>query len=151
MYPKLNLPLYTLRTRSAETGDEIFDPIRKKYLLLTPEEWVRQNFIQFLILEKGYPSSLLMIETALAVNKLKKRTDIVACDNSGNPILVVECKATNIKITQDVFDQIARYNMTLKVKYLVVTNGLEHYCCEINHKNSSYSFLKDIPDYKRSD
>jgi hypothetical protein len=144
----LNLPVYLFKTKSQGQITKIFDTIRRKYVTLTPEEWVRQNFIQYLILQKKYPASLLAIEMPIKYNTLSKRGDIVAFNNSGLQILMVECKAPDIKITQQVFDQIARYNLSLKIKYLVVTNGLEHYCCIMDNENQTYIFLKDIPEYQ---
>jgi len=143
----LNLPSYQFRIRSSGEKAEIFDDIRKKFVALTPEEWVRQNFIAYLQNEKGYPISLIAVEMSLKLNKMHKRSDIVVYNTSGEAILLVECKAPSVKIKQDVFDQIARYNMTLKVKYLIVTNGLKHYCCMIDYETMNYQFLKDIPDY----
>jgi hypothetical protein len=146
---KLNLPEYKFKIRETDKNKQIFDRFRKKFVTLTPEEWVRQNFLMYLTLEKNYPSSLLAIEAGLQLYKRKKRTDIVAYNNTGKPVLIVECKAPEVKISQDVFDQIARYNMALQVNYLIVTNGLEHYCCALDYKNNSYRFLKEIPDYKK--
>ena len=144
---KLNLPEYSFRF--SKKGDQvlIFDPFRKKQVVLTPEEWVRQNFLQFLLIEKKYPESLIKVEMGLRLNKLPKRSDVVVFDNHGKPVLLVECKAPDIKISQKVFDQIARYNMTLKVEYLIVTNGLKHYCCKLDYTNRSYTFLKEIPAF----
>lgn len=143
----LNLPSYKFRIRASGDKTEIFDDIRKKFVALTPEEWVRQNFIAYLQNEKNYPISLIAVEMSLKLNKMHKRSDIVVYNTSGEAILLVECKAPSVKIKQDVFDQIARYNMTLKVKYLIVTNGLEHYCCMIDHENMNYQFFNDIPNY----
>ncbi len=145
---RLNLPTYLFKIKSEGQRKFIFDSIRKKYVVLTPEEWVRQNFIQYLINEKKYPSSLIAIEMALTLNKLSKRTDIVLFDRQGNPVIIVECKSPKVKITQDTFDQIARYNMKLKVNYLIVTNGITHYCCRMDYEKNTYSFLKEIPDYE---
>ena len=145
---KLNLPEYKFRFREAGQKKQIFDSFRKKFVAFTPEEWVRQNFLMYLTLGKNYPSSLVAVEAGLQLYKRKKRTDIVVYNNTGKPVLIVECKAPDIKISQDVFDQIARYNMALQVNYLIVTNGLEHYCCLLDYENNSYQFLKEIPDYK---
>ncbi len=147
MYPKLNLPFYELKTKDNDKGTLVFDPIRKKYVLLTPEEYVRQQFVMYLITEKKYPKGLTSIEKQLEVFNLKKRTDIVIYDKSGNVLLIVECKAPDIKITQDVFDQITRYNMNFKAKYLIVTNGLNHYCCQPDYQSFDYQYLKEIPYY----
>ncbi|WP_442265630.1 type I restriction enzyme HsdR N-terminal domain-containing protein [Tenacibaculum sp. ZS6-P6] len=146
---KLNLPSYTFNIKSNEKHYLIFDEIRKKYIVLTPEEWVRQHFVQFLIQEKNYPTSLIAIEKQLTINNLKKRSDILIFSSDGTPDIIVECKAPSVKITQDTFDQIARYNLKLNAKYLIVTNGLEHYYCMMNSEDENYIFLRDIPTYKR--
>ena len=145
---KLNLPNYTFKLKSNENKTLIFDKWRKKYLVLTPEEWVRQHFVQFLIDEKKYPVSLIALEKQLTINNLKKRTDIVIFSSDGTPNIIVECKAPKIKIAQDTFDQIARYNLKLNANYLVVTNGLQHYFCKLDKENETYIFLEDIPNYK---
>ena len=145
---KLNLPNYIFKLKSNENKTLIFDKWRKKYMVLTPEEWVRQHFVQYLIDEKKYPISLIAIEKQLTINNLKKRTDIVIFSSDGLPNIIVECKAPKIKISQDTFDQIARYNLKLNANYLVVTNGLQHYFCKLDKKNETYIFLKNIPDYQ---
>jgi len=117
-------------------------------MVLTPEEWVRQHFVYFLIEEKKYPISLIAIEKQLTINNLKKRSDILVFNIDGKPEIIVECKAPSIKITQDTFDQIARYNLKLKANYLIVTNGLEHFYCKMDFINETYIFLKTIPNYK---
>ncbi len=144
---KLNLPPCSFKSKRNERHTLIFDELRKKYLVLTPEEWVRQHFVQFLINKKKYPASLIALEKQFTVNNLKKRTDIVVFNSSGNPNIIVECKAPNIKITQTTFDQIARYNIKLNANYLIITNGLEHYFCKMDFKNKTYVFLEDIPEY----
>ncbi len=125
----------------------IFDEIRKKFLVLTPEEWVRQHFIQFLIKEKKYPRSLIKLEGGLKLNSLQKRSDILLFNTVGEKLVLVECKASTVKISQAAFDQVARYNAIHRVKFVVVTNGLQHYCAEIDFGNESYNFLKEIPEY----
>jgi hypothetical protein len=145
---KLNLPTYNFKFKSSENKTLIFDKLRKKYMVLTPEEWVRQHFVYFLIEEKKYPVSLIAIEKQLTINNLKKRSDILVFNTDGKPEIIVECKAPSIKITQAAFDQIARYNLKLKANYLIVTNGLEHFYCKMDFKNETYVFLKMIPDYK---
>ncbi len=144
---KLNLPSYQFKIKSSENKQLIFDTLRKKYVVLTPEEWVRQNFVQYLIKEKNYPSSLIAIEKQLTINTLKKRFDILIFNTNGSSKIIVECKAPTIKITQDTFDQIARYNLKLNADYLVVTNGLTHFSCELDNLNEKYIFLKKIPEY----
>ena len=144
---KLNLPTYTFKLKSNEKHTLIFDNLRKKYFVLTPEEWERQHFVRFLIEGKKYPVSLIALEKELTLNNRKKRTDIVIFDKQGNPDIIVECKAPRIKISQATFDQIARYNLKLKAKYLVLTNGIEHYYCKMDFENETYIFLEDIPNY----
>jgi hypothetical protein len=143
----LNLPPYQFKFKETEGRLMIFDSFRKKYVVLTPEEWVRQNFISYLISEKKFPASLIAVEAGLKYNQLQKRADILVYDKQGGPLLLVECKAPEVKITQDTFDQVARYNMTFKVKYLVVTNGMNHFCCQMDYSDNSYVYLKDIPVY----
>ncbi len=144
----LNLPPYQFKLKQHGLRTHIFDAVRKKYVVLTPEEWVRQNFIQFLVQEKKFPSSLIAVEAGLKYNQLQKRMDVLIYDKQGSPLLMVECKAPEVKITQDVFDQIARYNMVFKVKYLVVTNGLHHFCCLMDYSNNSYVYLEQIPIFE---
>ena len=141
----LNFPGYRFRTKSMENGVHIFDPIRKKFVVLQPEEWVRQHFIHFLHQEKGFPLGLMGVEYPLQYNGMNKRADIICFQKEGKPMMLVECKSANVSISQKVFDQIARYNFDLRVQYLVVTNGLQHFCCEMNYKENSYRFLQEIP------
>ncbi len=145
----LNLPSYSFKIKNKENKLYIFDIIRKKNIMLTPEEWVRQHFIHYLIEEKKYPKSLIAVEKQLTINNLSKRTDILIFDNKGLPNIIVECKAPSIKISQNTFDQIARYNLKLKAKYLIVTNGLQHYYCKMDHQKMQYDFLKEIPIYSK--
>jgi len=144
---KLNLPNYSIKLKKEGNKTLVFDQIRKKYVVLTPEEWVRQNFIKFLIEEKKYPASLMAVEMGINLLNTKKRCDIVLYNSKGKPHMIVECKAPSIKISQDTFDQIARYNMKLNANLLVVTNGMEHFTCIIDHQNKCYRFLKEIPKY----
>jgi len=125
----------------------IFDLVRKKYLLLTPEEWVRQNFIHYLNKEKKYPLVLMGVEQMVKYNSLKTRADIVMYNTEGKANIIVECKAPDVKITQDTFNQIAKYNSQLKVKYLLVTNGMNHYCCKMDYESNRITFLEEIPSY----
>lgn len=143
----LNLPEYKFRIRESDSKFQIFDRFRKKFVVLTPEEWVRQNFLMFLVSEKSYPVSLIAVEAALRVEKRSKRTDIVLYNNMMEPLLIVECKAPSVNITESTFDQIVRYNITLNAKYLILTNGLMHYCCKLDYKNNTFEFLDDVPDY----
>ena len=144
---KLNFPSYSFRIKSSENKTLIFDIIRKKYVVLTPEEWVRQHVLKFLLEEKKYPASLIAVEKQLKLHTRTKRTDIVVYNRKGTPEVLIECKAPSVKITQETFNQIARYNLTANASYLMVTNGLEHYFCQIDTKNETYVFLKDIPGY----
>jgi hypothetical protein len=143
----LNLPNYSFKLFREGKKTKIFDAIRKKKIVLTPEEWVRQNFIQFLVQEKSFPIGLIAVEKGLKLNGMQKRTDILCYSKVGNPILMVECKAPNIPINQLVFDQISRYNLAFKLPYLIVTNGLKHYCAMINFEKKNFNFLKEIPSY----
>ncbi|MCL6265815.1 type I restriction enzyme HsdR N-terminal domain-containing protein [Flagellimonas myxillae] len=145
----LDFPPYPFRLKSSEKGLQIFDIIRKKFVLLQPEEWVRQHVVHFLINSKKYPKSLINVEKQLVVNNLKKRYDVVVYKSDGTIALLVECKAPEIQISQETFDQIARYNLLLKSDYLMVTNGLHHYYCEMDPANEKYKFLKEIPDFSR--
>ena len=144
----LNFHTYHFRFKNSENKVSIFDPIRKKFIILQPEEWVRQHCIQYLIQEKGYPKSLINVEKELTINSLKKRYDIVIYNTDGSIHLIVECKAPKISINQKAFDQIARYNLELNATFLMVTNGLNHYYCNIDFEKESYNFLKEIPSYK---
>lgn len=142
---ELNFPKYSFRFKSSENKLAVFDEIRKKFILLTPEEWVRQNVVQFLLREKKYPKSLINVEKVIKINDLVKRYDIVVYNPDGSIFLLVECKAPSIKITQETFDQIARYNLALRAEHLMVTNGLNHYFCKIDFENEKYVFLKKLP------
>ncbi len=146
---KLNFPTYSFRFKSSENKISIFDSIRKKFVILQPEEWVRQHCIQYLIDVKQYPKSLINVEKELVVNTLKKRYDIVVYNSDGSIHLIVECKSPAITINQSTFDQIAQYNLVLNANYLMVTNGLNHYYCQMDFDNECYNFLKDIPDYNQ--
>ncbi len=144
---KLNLPIYEFRFNNTEKRAEIFDCVRKKFVALTPEEWVRQNFIMYMINELNVPKSHIAVEHNIFVNKMSKRTDITVFGKSAQAVMIVECKATSVNISHQVFEQIARYNMVLKVPYLVVTNGINHYCCKINYDNNEFNFIDYIPNY----
>ena len=143
---QLNFPSYNFRFKNSENKVSILDTIRKKFILLTPEEWVRQNTIQFLLQEKNYPKSYLNIEKLIKINDISKRYDIVVFQPDGTIFLLIECKAPEVKITQETFDQIARYNLALKAQYLMVTNGLNHYFCQMDFVNETYIFLNDLPN-----
>jgi len=141
----LNLPQYTFRIKDKLDRKLIFDGFRRRWVALSPEEWVRQNFVRYLTEVKHFPASLVAIERSLRMNQRDFRTDIVLFSKSGNPLVVVECKAPEVKITQQVFDQIARYNLDLRVNYLIVTNGLVHYCCRFDQLNSIILFCLKYP------
>ena len=145
---RLNLPPYNISIRQHGGRDQIFDVLRRKFVALTPEEWVRQHFIHFLVDHKGYPASLLANEVQLRVGDKTVRADSVIYDTSLRPLMIVEYKAPSIALTQKVFDQISVYNLLLHVDYLVVSNGLETYCCKMDYDNQKYLFLQDIPDYE---
>ena len=138
---------FTPKISSVNGERRIFDPIRKKYVALTPEELVRQGFIHFLTSEKGFPAGLLMVEYALKVNGLTRRCDIVACNRAGAPLLLVECKAPSVKLDNETFAQAARYNLTLRVPYLAITNGDDSYCCTVDFKTGKVLFLRELPRY----
>ncbi|MFA7445055.1 MAG: type I restriction enzyme HsdR N-terminal domain-containing protein [Flavobacteriaceae bacterium] len=142
---ELNFPKYSFRFKSNENKLAIFDEVRKKFILLTREEWVRQNVIQYLLQEKKYPKSLVNVEKLIKVNGLSKRYDIVVFKPDGSIFLLVECKAPTIKITQETFNQIARYNLVLNAEYLMVTNGVDHYFCKMDFENQRYVFLEELP------
>lgn len=144
----LNLPKYEFRIKNKDNQPYIFDFIRKKYYLLTPEEWVRQHFVRYLIEEKKYPKGRIGVEILVKINGMNKRSDIVVYDEKGNPLLIVECKRPEVAITQETFDQIARYNLQLNAQFLIVTNGLQHFCCQMDFENQNYIFLEEIPDYQ---
>ncbi|MBT8260642.1 MAG: type I restriction enzyme HsdR N-terminal domain-containing protein [Flavobacteriaceae bacterium] len=145
---KLNFPSYSFRFKSKENNTLIFDEIRKKFVVLKPEEWVRQHCVKFLIEEKKYPKSLINVEKSLKINDLIKRYDIVVFNSDGSIHLIVECKSPKIKITQHTFDQIAQYNLALNASFLMVTNGINHYYCNIDFEKEVYNFLKEIPSHK---
>ena len=146
---QLNLPIFEPKLKKIKEDIFIFDLIRKKYLLLTPEEWVRQSFLNYLINHKGYPYSLMENEAIIQLNNMTRRCDTVVYNNLLEPLVIIEYKRPDVKIDQQVFDQIVRYNIVLKVKFLIVSNGLSHYCCINNYENQTYDFLESIPDYSQ--
>jgi hypothetical protein len=148
---QLNFPSYNFRFKNSENKVAIFDAIRKKFIILTPEEWVRQHVVHYLLEEKKYPKSHINVEKLLKVNDLKKRYDIVVFNPDGSIFILVECKAPEIKISQHTFDQIARYNLTLKAQFLMVTNGHNHYFCQMDFENEKYNFLKELPVFNSTD
>jgi hypothetical protein len=145
---KLNFPEYEFSIRNVAKKTQIFDQTRKRYYVLTPEEWVRQHLVEYLVHELGFPRSLLEIEKSLTLNKMHKRADLLVRDKSGNPILLAECKAPDVKVTQKTFDQAGRYNMVFRVPYLLITNGVQHFCAQIDFNRNSYKFLREIPLYE---
>jgi hypothetical protein len=144
----LNLPKTDLKLQRKEDRVTVFDILRKKFVVLTPEEWVRQHFIHFLINQKGYNSSCIANEVALCLNNTQKRCDTVVYDTQARPIMIVEYKAAHISISQRVFNQISRYNIKMHVPWLIVSNGIQHYCCRVNYENETYEFLPDIPSWQ---
>ncbi|MCH5213816.1 MAG: type I restriction enzyme HsdR N-terminal domain-containing protein [Muribaculaceae bacterium] len=149
--PPLCFPYGDLKIVKDESENlKVFDSLRDKFVFLTPEEFVRQNFIEWLVTHKGYPRSLMANEVSINLNNTSKRCDTVAYDRYGQPIMIVEYKAPDVEITQDTFDQIVRYNMELKAKYLTVTNGRGNYCCRIDYERNTYHFIKEIPNFENA-
>ncbi|MEJ6981331.1 type I restriction enzyme HsdR N-terminal domain-containing protein [Pedobacter sp. P351] len=146
---QLNFPSYPFKIKQETDITYIFDEIRKKFLVLTPEEWVRQHVVQYIIRERGYPKTLIKLEGGLKLNSLQKRTDIVVFNSEGEKILLIECKAPSVRITQNAFDQIARYNIIHKVPLLFVSNGLQHYVCKISIKGQNYEFVESLPFFEK--
>ena len=144
----LHLPPYPFKITDHNGQLMMFDPIRRKNIIITPEEWVRQHFVQYLINQKNYPKTLIKLEGGHKLHGMPKRSDIVVYNKAGEKILLVECKAPNVTIDQKTFDQVARYNMVHKVNLLAATNGLQHFYCYIDLENRSYKFIEEIPDYK---
>lgn len=145
---ELSLPPINADLHRDISGVRIYDRLRRRYVSLTPEEWVRQHFVSYLIDHKGYPAPLMANEVSLTLNGTSRRCDTVVFDRRGCPAVIVEYKAPSVQITQKVFDQIMRYNMVLKALVLVVSNGLSHYCCRIDYENRQVVFLADIPEYR---
>ncbi|MDR2127041.1 MAG: type I restriction enzyme HsdR N-terminal domain-containing protein [Prevotellaceae bacterium] len=138
----------SLNIRSTSDGQQIFDCVRKKYVVLTPEELVRQNIIMYLANVKNYPINLMRVEVGMKFNNMQKRCDILIYNRNRSPLLMVECKAANVKISQDIFNQLSRYNLVFKVPYLVATNGKDTYCCKINFEKQTHEFLNEIPSFE---
>ncbi|MEI7509714.1 MAG: type I restriction enzyme HsdR N-terminal domain-containing protein [Flavobacterium sp.] len=144
---KLNFPTYSFRFKNSENKVAIFDEIRKKFIILTPEEWVRQHVLQYLLQDKNYPISYINVEKLIKINDLSKRYDIIVYQPDGAIYLLIECKAPEVAITQQTFDQIARYNLVLNAKYLMVSNGLNHYFCQMDLIKEKYIFLQELPEF----
>ncbi len=144
---QLLFPSYSFTLKNKENKPYIFDTIRKKYVRLTPEEWVRQHTLLFLMETHHYPKSLINVEKEFMVNGTKKRYDIVVYNKDGSIFLMIECKSPTITINQETFDQIARYNLQLDATYLMVTNGLNHYYCQMDYNNQRYTFVRELPTF----
>ena len=145
---RLNLPTYEIKIAQRGNKQLIFDFLRRKYVALTPEEWVRQHFVHYLIEHKGYPAGLIGNEVELNVGEKKLRCDTILYNKVAQPQMIIEYKAPQIKLQQKTFDQISAYNLLLKVDYLIVSNGLQHVCCRMDYDNQKFCFLDDIPDYQ---
>jgi len=143
----LNLPKTELKITTKDGKHQVFDILRRKYVALTPEEWVRQHFVHFLIQEKGYPAECIGNEVSISLNGTKKRCDTVVYGCNAQPTMIVEYKSPKVEVTQQVFDQISRYNIRLRVKWLIVSNGLSHYCCQVDYESGTCRFVEDIPTY----
>jgi hypothetical protein len=150
MLQPLNLPPYPFKIREENGQLTLFDEIRKREIIITPEEWVRQHFVQYLITQKNYPKTLMKLEGGHKLHGKQQRSDIVVFNKEGGKILLVECKAPSVAINQKVFDQVARYNMVHKIALLAVTNGLQHYYCRINFEQQDYQFIEELPAYQQT-
>jgi hypothetical protein len=146
---QLNFPEFGYRLRQTRGLTEIFDIVRKKFVALTPEEWVRQHLLHYMVEQKNIPATLIGVEKMLVVNGLRKRYDLVVFSRSGMPALLAECKAPEVQITASVFDQAARYNLSLNATYFVITNGLQHFACQLDYQNKRYIFIEEIPGYSQ--
>lgn len=145
---RLNLPTYEIKIAQRGNKQLIFDFLRRKYVALTPEEWVRQHFVHYLIEHKGYPAGLIGNEVELNVGEKKLRCDTILYNKVAQPQMIIEYKAPQIKLQQKTFDQISAYNLLLKVDYLIVSNGMQHICCRMDYENQKYCFLEDIPNHQ---
>lgn len=144
----LNLPKTELKVTTKDGKPHVFDVLRRRYVALTPEEWVRQHFVRYLMSEKGYPRECIGNEVSITLNGLRRRCDTVVYGQSAEPLMIIEYKSPQVEITQQVFEQISRYNLKLKVKWLIVSNGMQHYCCRIDYEQGSYRFEEEIPTYE---
>ena len=145
---ELNFPKYDFKIIQKDNADWIFDEVRAKFVKLNPEEWVRQNLIKYLSSEFSYPISLMSVEKGHKLNTKQQRSDLVLYNNKANARMLIECKAPYVAISQDTFNQAARYNLKYKAEYILVSNGLKHYCCKLDIENNKFDFLKEIPNYK---
>lgn len=143
----LNLPKTQLKIMRDNGKMSVWDILRRKYVALTPEEWVRQHFVHYLVEHKGYPAAMLANEVSITLNTTTKRCDTVLYDHQVKPRMIIEYKAPTVALSQRVFDQISRYNIVMHVDYLIVSNGLQHYCCRMDYEHRTYQFLTSIPDY----
>ncbi|MEA1878298.1 MAG: type I restriction enzyme HsdR N-terminal domain-containing protein [Bacteroidota bacterium] len=148
---RLNLPTYSFNIKSLDKGKQIFDICRKKWVALTPEEWVRQHLLHYFTTELNYPAGLVAIELSIRINGLDRRCDMVVFNRRGIPVMIVECKAPDVKLEQIVFDQVARYNLDLQVSYLLISNGKKHFCALLDQSGKNYRFLDNFPDYSTLD
>lgn len=144
---QLNLPEFKFNIKKTADKFYVFDSLRKKYVKLTPEEWVRQNFIQYLIHFKNFPGALIALESQIEINGMKKRCDAIVFNNYAKPLIIIEFKAPTVPITQKTFDQAAVYNSKLHIDFLIISNGIEHFFCEVNKEKMNYDFFQDIPDF----
>lgn len=144
---QLNFPAYEFKLKKSGDGFQILDEFRKKWISLTPEEWVRQHTLRWIVTAKLYPAGLIAVEKRITINGMERRFDAVVFDRESNPLIIVECKAPEVRITEEVFDQAARYNLNVNAAFMLITNGLTHYCCKMDHANQAYSFLKELPEY----
>ena len=145
----LNLPAYDTKITINDGKRQIFDTLRRCYVALTPEEWVRQHFVHYLLDHKSYPQALMGNEVAITLNGTSRRCDTVVYDRALRPRVIIEYTAPTVKITKEVFAQISRYNINLKVDYLIVSNGLQHYCCKMDYEKNTFTFLQEIPEYNK--
>ncbi|MBO7046318.1 MAG: type I restriction enzyme HsdR N-terminal domain-containing protein [Prevotella sp.] len=146
---RLNLPQYEIKITEKDGKRMIFDFLRRKYVALTPEEWVRQHFTHYLVEHKGYPKGLLGNEIELQIGDKRLRCDSILYNKVAQPQMIIEYKAPTVPLQQKVFDQISAYNLLLRVDYLLISNGMEHYCCKMDYEHRKYIFLQDIPDYEK--
>lgn len=145
---KLNLPEYAAVIREHEGKEQIYDRLRNRFVALTPEEWVRQNFVNYLMEFKGYPPALMANEIQISLNGMSRRCDSVVYNRSMQARTIIEYKRPTVEITRKVFEQISRYNLVMKVDYLIVSNGMKHYCCKMNYESQTFEFLTDIPEFR---
>ena len=145
---ELNLPKTELKVITKAGKPHVFDVLRRKYVVLTPEEWVRQQFVHYLIGQKGYPAECIGNEVSITLNGTKKRCDTVVYGCNAQPTMIIEYKSPQVEISQQVFEQVSRYNIKLRVRWLIVSNGLQHYCCQIDYESGTYQFVEEIPDFE---